>query len=223
MAGSDQWGNIINGIELSRRSNGDTLYGLTAPLLTTAGGAKMGKTAGGAVWLNEDKLSNFDFWQYWRNVADADVGRFLRIFTDLPLDEISKLEVLQGQEVNEAKKILADEVTKLIRGMSVLDDIHHKAKELFDSQRAGGDLSSLPSVEIPTDSLPMLIDEFAIAHTLTPSKGEIRRLIQGLGVRINDQIIEDIKYIITPNDFANDNCMKLSIGKKKHFIFRIAP
>lgn len=220
MAGSDQWGNIINGVELARRVDGTHLLGLTAPLLTTSSGAKMGKTASGAVWLNEDKLSHFDFWQYWRNTADADVGRFLRVFTDLPISEIQKLEQLKDAELNEAKKILADEVTKLVRGANTLEEIHQSASELFSGQQT--DLSKLPSTTVDATTLPMVFEDFVVAHQLAASKGEIRRLIQGGGVKINDATVVDAKQMITAQDFCLQERLKISIGKKKHFIFSVA-
>lgn len=219
MAGSDQWGNIINGIDLARRCDGTTLFGLTAPLLTTASGAKMGKTAGGAVWLNEDQLSHFDFWQFWRNTNDADVGRFLRIFTDLSLDEIEKLEKREGQELNEVKKILANEVTALIRGENVLDDIHVKAKELFENGKARQDLSLLPCTLLNKDDFPIAFDDLCVRQGLVASKGEIRRLVEGGGVRINDQVMDDVKCLIDACSFVLDGRLKISIGKKKHFLF----
>ncbi len=220
MAGSDQWGNIINGVELARRVDGTHLLGLTAPLLTTSSGAKMGKTASGAVWLNEEKLSHFDFWQYWRNTADADVGRFLRVFTDLPLSEIQKLEQLKDAELNEAKTILADEVTKLVRGAHTLEQIHQSASELFSGQQT--DLSTLPSTAVNPSTLPIPFEDFVVTHSLVASKGEIRRLIQGGGVKMNDTSVTDAKQPLTAQDFCLQARLKISIGKKKHFIFSVA-
>ncbi|MES2252139.1 MAG: tyrosine--tRNA ligase [Pseudomonadota bacterium] len=219
MAGSDQWGNIINGVELSRRAANKTVYGLTAPLLTTASGAKMGKTEGGAVWLNADMLSPYDFWQYWRNVSDADVGRFLRIFTELPLSEIAKLEVLKDAELNEAKKILADEATTLAHGSHELSAIHEKTKQLFEA--ANGDISTLPAEPISAADLPMAIDDLFVRYTLTASKGEAKRLIQGGAVRVNNHVVSDIKAMLETTDFNVDGRVKISSGKKKHLVLEI--
>jgi tyrosyl-tRNA synthetase len=219
MAGSDQWGNIINGVELTRRALNKTVFGLTTPLLTNAGGAKMGKTEGGAVWLNGDMLSPYDFWQFWRNVADADVGRFLRIFTELPLDEIAKLEALRDAELNEAKKILADEATKIAHGAGELDAIHAKTKQLFEV--ASGDISTLPAEAIAATDVPMAIDEVFVRYGLTASKGEARRLMQGGGVRINDVVVSDTKAMLSAADFNADGRAKVSSGKKKHLVLAI--
>lgn len=220
MAGSDQWGNIINGVELTRRSRAKTVYGLTAPLLTTASGAKMGKTEGGAVWLNGDMLSPYDFWQYWRNVSDADVGRFLRIFTELPLSEIQKLEVLKDAELNEAKKILADEATTLAHGADYLSAIHEQTKQLFEAAR--GDISSLTAEMITTADLPIAIDELFVRFGLTTSKGEAKRLIQGGAIRVNDQVVTDIKAVLATADFNEVGRAKVSSGKKKHLVLEVS-
>ena len=219
MAGSDQWGNIINGVELTRRAANKTVYGLTAPLLTTASGAKMGKTEGGAVWLNGDMLSPYDFWQYWRNIGDADVGRFLRIFTELPLSEIEKLEILKDAELNEAKKILADEATTLAHGAHELAAIHGAAKQLFEA--AHGDISTLPAEPISATDLPMMIDDLFVRYGLTASKGEAKRLIQGGAVRVNDQVVGDIKAVLATTDFNAGGRAKISSGKKKHLVLEI--
>jgi tyrosyl-tRNA synthetase len=243
MAGSDQWGNIINGVELTRRAVNKTVYGLTTPLLTTASGAKMGKTEGGAVWLNGDMLSPYNFWQFWRNVADADVGRFLRIFTELPINEIEKLEALEGAELNEAKKILADEATTLAHGSGAggpaghegdsdgdtpnahsnwqaeLSAIHEKAKQLFDLGK--GDISTLPAEPIVATDLPLAIDEVFVRYGLTGSKGEAKRLIQGGAVRVNDVVVTDIKACLTTDDFDKSGRAKISSGKKKHMVLAI--
>ena len=220
MAGSDQWGNIINGVELARRAANKAVYGLTAPLLTTASGAKMGKTEGGAVWLNGDLLSPYDFWQFWRNVGDADVGRFLRIFTELPLSEIEKLEALKDAELNEAKKILADEATTLAHGAEALSTIHEKTKQLFEA--AHGDISTLAAEAVSASDLPMAIDDVFVRYGLTASKGEAKRLIQGGAVRVNDQPITDIKAVLATTDFNADGRAKISSGKKKHLILEIS-
>ncbi|MDP3371415.1 MAG: tyrosine--tRNA ligase [Candidatus Paracaedibacteraceae bacterium] len=219
MAGSDQWGNIINGVELTRRIHGKTVYGLTAPLLTTSSGAKMGKTEGGAVWLNSDMLSPYDFWQYWRNTNDADVGRFLRIFTELPISEIQKLEVLKDAELNEAKKILADEATILAHGFDHLAAIHEQTKQLFEAAR--GDISSLTAEVIALADLPIGIDELFVRFGLTASKGEAKRLIQGGAVRVNDCAINDVKAVLGASDFNEIGRVKISSGKKKHLVLEM--
>lgn len=215
LGGSDQWGNIVNGVELVRRLAHKAVYGLTTPLITTASGAKMGKTAAGAVWLNEDMLSPYDYWQFWRNTDDRDVGRYLRLFTELPLPEIEMLENLQGAELNEAKKILADQATALAHGTAVLPAIHQTIGALFEQGQ--GDLSSLPQFEVNKEELPIPVDEAFVRCGLTASKGEAKRLIQGGGARLNDQPIIDIKQVITRADFnAQGAKLKLSAGKKKH-------
>jgi tyrosyl-tRNA synthetase len=216
LGGSDQWGNIVNGVELVRRLTHQTVYGLTTPLITTASGAKMGKSAAGAVWLNEDMLSPYDYWQFWRNTDDRDVGRYLRLFTELPLAEIEKLENLQGAELNEAKKILANEATTLAHGAAALPAIHQTIGALFE--QGAGDLNSLPQFEIDVAELPIAVDEAFMRCGLTASKGEGRRLIQGGGARLNDQPVTDIKQVITRGDFNahGTHKLKLSAGKKKH-------
>jgi tyrosyl-tRNA synthetase len=219
MGGSDQWGNIINGVELGRRVAHKQLFGLTSPLITTSSGEKMGKTASGAVWLRADKLSPYDFWQYWRNTEDADVGRFLRLFTELPIAEIQKLEALKDQEINEAKKILADEVTRMLHGEEALQEARATAEKLFE-HKTGGDLSALPSVEISSDRLSSgisILDLF-VETGLASSKGEAKRLIRGGGARLNDQAINDEDLKIT--SMVED--IKLSAGKKKHALVKMS-
>ena len=224
--GSDQWGNIINGIELGRRVEGKTLYGLTAPLLATADGKKMGKTADGAVWLNADLLPPFEYWQFWRNTADADVGRFLRIFTDLPQEEITQLEGLQGAAINEAKVRLADEATSMLHGAACLDDIRATAKSLFEGGGKGGaaDTSALPRVQVSAADLEgggvPVIDLF-LKLEFGKSKGEIRRLVTGGGARCNDVKIEDAAMVLTTESFGDTKEVKLSQGKKKHGIVEL--
>ncbi len=218
MGGSDQWGNIINGVELGRRVAHKQLFGLTSPLITTSSGEKMGKTASGAVWLRADKLSPYDFWQYWRNTEDADVGRFLRFFTELPIAEIQKLEALKDQEINEAKKILADEVTRMLHGEEALQEARATAEKLFE-HKSGGDLSALPIVEISSDRLSSgisILDLF-VETGLASSKSEAKRLIRGGGARLNDQAINDEDLKIT--SMAED--IKLSAGKKKHAVVKM--
>ena len=214
LGGSDQWGNIINGVELVRRLADKPAYGLTTPLITAANGAKMGKTSQGAVWLNADLLSPYDYWQFWRNTDDRDVARYLRLFTEIPLDEIARLEALQGAEINEAKKILADHTTTLAHGLESLDAIHHTAFQLFQGQ--GENTDSLVKFILDAKDLPLAIDEILVITQLAASKGEARRLVQGRGVRLNDQVVEDSKALIAIEDFMEVESFKLSVGKKKH-------
>ncbi len=222
LGGSDQWGNIVNGIELVRRLEQVPVYGLTAPLITTASGEKMGKTAQGAVWLNADRLSPYDFWQFWRNTQDADVGRFLRLFTELPIAEIKKLEALEDTEVNEAKKILADEVTRIAHGEAATQEARTTAQKLFEAQ-TGGDLSALPIIDVQPEELQKGIPALDLLYRsgLVSSKGEARRLIRGKGARLNDNVIQDEALIITPKDLSTDGVIKLSAGKKKHALVRV--
>lgn len=217
--GSDQWGNIVNGVELGRRIAGVNLYGLTAPLLTTASGAKMGKTANGAVWLNAERLSDWEFWQYWRNTEDADVGRFLRLFTELPLDEIARLEALQGAEINEAKKILANAVTALLRGDDAARAAAETARQTFEQ---GLTADGLPTVEVPAAELAAGIAAYALLAKagLAASNGEARRLIKGGGARLNDQRIADEQALVTAADIGADGTLKLSAGKKNHALVK---
>jgi len=212
MGGSDQWGNIVSGVELTRRMSGKRVYGLTAPLITNSAGVKMGKTSGGAVWLKKERLSSYDYWQFWRNTNDPDVGRYLRLFTDLPLDEIERLEKLEGAELNHAKKVLADEATILARGGEELSGIHETAANLFEQQ--SGDMSQLPKVILHDGDLPILIDELFVRAGFCSSKGEARRLIQGGGARIDDQPISDIKSSLEKSVLSSP--VKISAGKKKH-------
>ena len=212
MGGSDQWGNIVNGMELGRRMDGADLFGLTTPLLTTADGAKMGKTAAGAVWLNEDQLPAYDFWQYWRNVDDRDVGKFLRLFTDLPLDEIARLEALEGAEINQAKIVLANEVTRLVRGDEAANSAAATASQTFAGGALGGDL---PVVEVGTEGLSLPAACTAIGFTA--SNGEAKRKIAEGAVRIDDVAVTDIGHMIT---LASGEERKLSLGKKRHGILR---
>ncbi len=217
MGGSDQWGNIINGVELGRRIDQTSLFGLTSPLLTTASGAKMGKTAGGAIWLNKDLTSAYEFWQYWRNTEDADVGKFLRLFTELPLDEIVKLEALDGAELNEAKKVLATNVTTLCHGQKAAEAAQNTAKETFEAGGAGNDL---PTVDVASGNLQRGIPAFELFHQagLASSKGEARRLIKGGGAKINDTVVTNEMQEIRTSDMNNDGSIKLSAGKKRHVI-----
>lgn len=221
MGGSDQWGNIINGVDLGHRMGTPQLYALTTPLLTTSSGAKMGKSASGAVWLNEDVFSPYDFWQYWRNTEDADVGRFLKIFTRLPLDEIARLEALGGSEINEAKKILATEATAIVHGREAATRSAETARTTFEE---GTLATNLPSVEIATSELDAGIGilTLLVKAGLASSNGEARRHIQGGAVRINDASVSDEKAQIGTSEITADGIIKLSLGKKKHILVRPA-
>jgi tyrosyl-tRNA synthetase len=218
MGGSDQWGNIVSGIDLGRRTDSVELFGLTSPLITTSSGAKMGKTAAGAVWLSADMLSPYDYWQYWRNVEDADVGRFMKIFTDLPIEEIERLEKLQGAERNEAKKILANEATALCHGRAEADKAADTARQTFEG---GGVSANLPTVEVPAAELSAgmgILAAFTRAG-LTSSNGDARRQIVGGGLRVNDDVVTDEKTVLGPAH-VRDGTIKLSLGKKKHVLIR---
>jgi tyrosyl-tRNA synthetase len=221
MGGSDQWGNIVNGVELGRRTDDLSLYGLTSPLITTASGAKMGKTAAGAVWLNEDRLSAYDYWQFWRNTEDADVDRFLKLFTDLPLDEIERLAALEGAEVNAAKKILATEATAMCHGRAVADQAAATAEQTFEH---GGTGQSLPEITLTGAELDEGVAAFRllVMANLCSSNGEARRLIRGGGARVNDQVLESEDRVIGAADVSTDGVIKLSAGKKRHALVRPA-
>lgn len=219
MGGSDQWGNIVNGVELGRRLDQRSLYGLTSPLITTAGGAKMGKTAAGAVWLNPERLSAYEYWQFWRNADDADVGRFLRLFTELPLAEIRRLEALKDAEINDAKKILADEATRLCRGPEAAAEAAETARRTFEEGRLG---DALPTIEIARDRLARGVPAYELLREagLTASNGEARRLIKGGGGRINDDRIESEDRAVGLDDVTAEGVIKLSAGKKRHALIR---
>lgn len=210
MGGSDQWGNIVNGMELARRMDGADLFGLTTPLLTTADGAKMGKTAAGAVWLNEEQLPSYDFWQYWRNVDDRDVGRFLRLFTDLPLEEIARLEALEGADINQAKIVLANEVTSLVRGAEAAVAAESTAADTFAGGGAGADL---PTLSVGEDG--MQIAAVLTELGFTASNGEAKRKLAEGAVKLDGEVISDPGYLIQLSDGADT---KLSLGKKKHAV-----
>lgn len=219
MGGSDQWGNIVNGIELTRRVAGGEVFGLTTPLLTTSSGTKMGKTAAGAVWLNADMLSPYDYWQFWRNTEDGDVGRFLRLFTEVPLDEIARLEKLEGVELNEAKKMLADAATALAHGPEDAAKASETARQTFEQ---GMTSEGLPTVDVPRAELASglgLLSAFVTAG-LASSNGEARRHIKGGGARVNDQAAGDEKAVLTESNLTADGVIKLSIGKKRHVLLR---
>ena len=219
MGGSDQWGNIVTGIDLGRRMGTHQLYALTCPLLTTASGAKMGKTAAGAVWLNEDQLGAYDYWQFWRNTEDADVGRFLRLFTALPLGEIERLESLGGAEINEAKKVLATAATAMVHGHVKADAAAETARLTFEQGTLATDL---PSVAIAKAELAAGLGVLAafVKAGLVKSNGDARRQIQGGGLRVNDVAVADEKLQLTTDSLTGEGVIKLSLGKKKHVLLR---
>tara|TARA_R110000751_G_scaffold180038_1_gene286445 strand:- start:54624 stop:55877 length:1254 start_codon:yes stop_codon:yes gene_type:complete len=219
MGGSDQWGNIINGIDLGHRMGTPQLYAITSPLLTTSSGAKMGKSASGAVWLNADLLSVYDFWQYWRNTEDADVNRFLKLYTTLPMDEIGRLESLGGSEINEVKKILATEVTAILHGRAAAEEAAETARKTFEE---GALAENLPSIEIASGELKAGIGILSLFVTagLAGSNGEARRHIKGGAVRINDAQVSDERRLLSDADLTQDGVIKLSLGKKKHLLVR---
>ncbi|GAO39683.1 tyrosine--tRNA ligase [Sphingomonas changbaiensis NBRC 104936] len=207
LGGSDQWGNIVNGIELARRVDGTEVFGVTTPLITTADGGKMGKTMSGAVWLNEDQLSAYDYWQFWRNTDDRDVGRFLRLFTDLPLDETARLEALEGAEINEAKKVLANEATAMCRGRAAADDAAETARRTFEEGAAG---ESLPSLAVPDGTIGIV--DALVGLGLAGSKNEARRLIKQGGARVAGEKVEDEALSVT----VGAEPVRVSAGKKNH-------
>ena len=218
MGGSDQWGNIVSGIDLARRTDNVELFGLTSPLITTSSGAKMGKSVSGAVWLSADMLSPYDYWQYWRNVEDADVGRFLRIFTDMPLAEIGRLEGLKGAELNDAKKVLANEATALCHGRAEAERAAETSRRTFEGD---GLSANLPTIDVARDELAKGIGVLA-AFTrtgLTSSNGDARRQAAGGGLRVNDEAVADEKLLLT-NAHLREGVIKLSLGKKKHVLLR---
>ena len=221
MGGSDQWGNIVNGVELTRRIDGRGLFGLTSPLITLASGAKMGKTARGAVWLNPDRLDPYDYWQYWRNTDDADVGRFMRLFTELPLDEIARHEALEGAALNESKKLLASEATRLCHGREAARDAAETARRTFEEGAAG---AGLPVVEMPRGEIETGVSAVRLlrAAGLCASGGAARRLIRGGGARVNGAVIESETRKIGEDDADADGLIKLSAGKKRHALVRLA-
>jgi tyrosyl-tRNA synthetase len=220
MGGSDQWGNIVNGVELGRRIDQRALYGLTSPLITTAGGAKMGKTAEGAIWLNAERLSAYDYWQFWRNCDDADVGRFLRLFTLLPLNEIDRLARLAGSEINDAKKTLANEATALCHGREAAEAAAATARQTFER---GGHGEDLPTLEISRGELEAGIAAYELLCRagLTTSNGEARRLIKGGGGRLNNRPIAEETAVVKLADRDEDGLIKLSAGKKRHALVRV--
>jgi tyrosyl-tRNA synthetase len=220
MGGSDQWGNIVSGIDLGRRMNGAQMFALTAPLITTSSGAKMGKTAAGAVWLNADMVSPYDYWQFWRNTEDGDVARFLKLFTTLPLAEIAKLAALQGQEINEAKKVLATEATALVHGRDAATQSSDTSRKTFEEGSFAG---ALPSVEIQRAALEQgigVLNAFADIAKLVSSNGDARRQIKAGGLKVNNQTVSDDKMMLTAKDLTADGAIKLSLGKKKHVLLK---
>lgn len=219
MGGSDQWGNIINGIELGHRLGAPQLYALTSPLLTTSSGAKMGKSLNGAIWLNSDMLSPYQFWQYWRNTEDADVIRFLKLYTTLPMNEIARLSTLQGTEINEAKKILATEITAMLHGKALADAAAETARKTFEEKTLA---DNLPTIEVNATELKIGTGllSLLVQTGLAKSNSEARRHVQGGGVRVNDKIVEDEKRLIVEDDVSEIGVIKLSFGKKKHILVK---
>jgi tyrosyl-tRNA synthetase len=219
MGGSDQWGNIVNGIDLGRRLAGAELFALTTPLLTTASGAKMGKTETGAVWLNAEMMSPYDYWQFWRNCEDGDAGKLLKLFTDLPLDEIARLAALKGQELNEAKKVLATEATALLHGREAAEQAAETARRTFEE---GALAQTLPSIEIPRARLEAGLGVLVafVEAGLVSSNGEARRHVKGGGLRVNDVTVFDEKMVLTLSDLTPEGVIKLSLGRKRHVLLK---
>jgi tyrosyl-tRNA synthetase len=219
MGGSDQWGNIVSGIDLGRRMMNAQLFALTSPLITTSSGAKMGKTAAGAVWLNADLMSPYDYWQYWRNTEDGDVERFLKLFTVLPLNEIAKLAALRGQEINEAKKVLATEATALVHGKDAARQAEETARKTFEE---GTFAESLPTIEFPRDTLENGYGVLSAAARagLVFSTGEARRQVKAGGLRVNDETVTDEKMQLTARNLTPEGVIKLSLGKKRHVLMK---
>jgi tyrosyl-tRNA synthetase len=221
MGGSDQWGNIVNGIDLGRRMGTPQLYALTSPLITLSSGAKMGKTAAGAVWLNADMLPPYDYWQFWRNTEDADVGRFLKLFTVLPLDEVRRLEGLQGAEINKAKKVLATEATALLHGREAAEEAAETARKTFEE---GALVETLPTVEVPRfvlDGGLGVLAAFGPDYArLVPSTSEARRQVRSGGLRVNDRPVTDERAVLGTGDLSAEGVIKLSFGKKRHVLLR---
>ncbi len=219
MGGSDQWGNIVNGIDLGRRLHNAQFFALTAPLITTSSGAKMGKTAAGAVWLNADLVSPYEYWQYWRNTEDADVMRFLKLFTVLPLDEIGRLAALKGAEINEAKKVLATEATALVHGRKAADEAAATARTTFEE---GGLGANLPTIEVTLAELKagISVPVAFVRAGLASSNGEVRRAIANSGVLVNDVRVDSDKAVIGEADLARDGVVKLSLGRKRHVLLK---
>jgi tyrosyl-tRNA synthetase len=219
MGGSDQWGNIVNGIDLGRRIANAHLFALTSPLITTASGAKMGKTAAGAMWLNADLMSPYDYWQYWRNTEDGDVVRFLKLFTVLPLDEIARLAALRGADINDAKKVLATEAAALLHGRAAADEAATTARKTFEE---GTLADTLPTIEIPRRDLDEGLGVLTAFHKagLVASNSEARRQIKAGGLKVNDIAVTDESMVLTPKDLSAEGVIKLSLGKKRHVLIK---
>lgn len=219
MGGSDQWGNIINGIDLGHRMGTPQLYALTSPLLTTSSGAKMGKSVNGAIWLNPDMMSAYDFWQYWRNTEDADVSRFLKLYTTLPMGEIARLSQLAGTEINEVKKILATEITATLHGRAAAEEAAETARKTFEE---GALAANLPSIDVPTAELEAGVGVLAlfVRAGLAESNGKVRQFLKDGAVRLNDAVVSDDRQLIGTGDVTGDGVIKLSLGKKKHILVR---
>ncbi|MET3599337.1 tyrosine--tRNA ligase [Martelella mangrovi] len=219
MGGSDQWGNIVNGIDLGHRMDAPQLYALTAPLLTTASGAKMGKSANGAIWLNPDMLGPYDFWQFWRNTEDADVGRFLKLYTTLPMDEVARLSALGGSEINEVKKILATEVTAMLHGRQAAEEAAETARKTFEE---GALAANLPTIEIAASDIQAGIGILTLLGKagLAGSNGEARRHVKGGAVKLNDKGVSDERMAVGTDAITEDGVIKLSLGKKKHILIK---
>ena len=216
-SGSDQWGNVVSGIDLGRRMENVQLFGLTTPLITTSSGAKMGKTAAGAVWLNSEQKSPYDYWQFWRNTEDKDVGRFLRLFTDMPLAEIARLEKLEGSELNDAKKTLATEATAILHGRAAAEAAAETARRTFEE---GGTDEGLPTIEVPKNEFPMGVLALAVKANVASSNGEARRLIQNSGLKVNDVTVSDPGANVAISDVSSSGAIKVSSGKKKHVLVK---
>jgi tyrosyl-tRNA synthetase len=217
MGGSDQWGTIVNGIDLGRRLHSAQLFALTSPLITTSSGAKMGKTAAGAVWLNADLVSPYDYWQYWRNTEDADVARFLKLFTVLPLDEIERLAALKGAEINEAKKVLATEATALVHDRTAAEEAASTARQTFEE---GTLAATLPTIEIPDFHPRFRLRDAALRAGLVSSINDARRLLRGGGLKVNDETITDENHLLEPEDLTPEGVIKLTAGKKRHALIK---
>ncbi|MFT8990217.1 MAG: tyrosine--tRNA ligase, partial [Gluconobacter albidus] len=218
MGGSDQWGNIVSGIDLARRTDGKQIFGLTTPLVTTSSGAKMGKSANGATWVRAERLPAFEYWQFWRNTEDADVGRFLKLFTDLPVEECERLGALEGADINEAKKILATEATAICHGRAAAEEAAETARRVFEQ---GSTQAALPEIDLPATLLAEGLPAFRVFQEagLAASGGEARRLIRGGGGRVNDVVVSDENQTFTLDDLR-DGVLKVSSGKKKHILLR---
>ncbi|MEM9331218.1 MAG: tyrosine--tRNA ligase [Pseudomonadota bacterium] len=220
MGGSDQWGNIVSGVDLGRRMGTADLFALTTPLLTTSSGAKMGKTADGAIWLSEDLLPVYDYWQYWRNAEDADVGRFMRLFTTLPLEEIARYEALEGAELNEAKKVLATAATAMVHGVDAAEQAAETARKTFEEGQAAETLPSVPVERADLEEGVGLLS-LIVRAGLANSNGEARRHVKGGAIKLNDSAISDERMQVSLDQLNEDGVIKLSMGKKKHFLITV--